>query len=72
MASGRCRRIERTPHVCYTLIGDDGERDPEIYEEARRRWPERIDAIWIRRVNPDPARARLPRQGDLAELLSGG
>jgi hypothetical protein len=28
----------RTPHVRYTLVGDDGERDPEIDHDARLRW----------------------------------
>ena len=59
----------RTPHVRYTLIGDDGERDPEIYHDARLRWPDRVEAIWIRRVNPDSKRPRLPDQRDLADLL---
>jgi phosphatidate phosphatase APP1 len=57
------------PGVRYTLIGDDSERDPEIYAEVRRLYPDRIDAIWIRRVNPDPDRLRLPDQGDLEVLL---
>jgi len=62
--------LTRLPHVRFTLFGDDGERDPEIYEEVRRLHPERVDAIWIRRVNPDPGRPRLADQGDLATLLS--
>jgi len=62
--------LARAPHVRFTLFGDDGERDPEIYEEVRRLHPERVDAVWIRRVNPDPNRPRLVDQGDLATLLS--
>jgi phosphatidate phosphatase APP1 len=61
--------LARVPGVRYTLIGDDSERDPEIYAEVRRLYPDRIDAIWIRRVNPDPDRLRLPDQGDLEVLL---
>ena len=57
------------PDVRYTLIGDDTERDPEIYREVQRLHPGRVDAIWIRRVNPDPARPRLPGQGNLDDLL---
>ena len=57
------------PHVRITLIGDDGEHDPEIYEEIRTAHPERIEAIWIRRVHPDPERPKLAHQRDLAVLL---
>jgi phosphatidate phosphatase APP1 len=38
------------------LIGDSGEADPEIYREVVRRHPERIRAIYIRSVDPDPRR----------------
>jgi phosphatidate phosphatase APP1 len=61
--------LRRVPQVRFTLIGDDGERDPEIYDGIRNRYPERIDAIWIRRVNPDPERPKFADQGDLESLL---
>lgn len=64
--------LARVPHARFTLIGDDGERDPEIYEEIRRLHPARIEAVWIRRVHPDPARPRPADQGDLAVLLARG
>jgi phosphatidate phosphatase APP1 len=32
------------------LIGDSGQRDPEIYREVTRRHPNRIRAIYIRDV----------------------
>lgn len=62
--------LQRLPQVSFTLIGDDGERDPEIFAEIRRRYPDRIAAVWIRAVNPDPKRAKLPGQGSLSEELS--
>lgn len=69
----KIRRIEeilaRTPGVRFVLVGDDGEHDPETYDWIRRHHPDRIEAIWIRRVNPDPKRARLPAQRELAEVL---
>lgn len=46
--------LARTPGVRFLLVGDDGERDPDIYETVRRQHPERVEAIWIRRVNPEP------------------
>lgn len=68
----RCEEIlARAPHVRFTLIGDDGEHDPEIFHELRQRYPQRIDAVWIRRVHPDPMRVRLPGQLDVGEVLRG-
>jgi phosphatidate phosphatase APP1 len=61
--------LARLPHVRFTLIGDDGERDPEIYRDVRNAHPDRIDAIWIRRVSPEPDRQVYPGQGNLEELL---
>ncbi len=61
--------LARVPRVRFTLIGDDSERDPEIYAEVQRLYPDRVEAIWIRRVSPDARRPRLPGQGDLDELL---
>lgn len=58
------------PWVTFTLIGDDGERDPEIYRTIAERHPQRVAAIYIRRVHPDPVRARYPGQRDLAEAIS--
>jgi phosphatidate phosphatase APP1 len=60
----------RLPHVRFTLLGDDGEADPEIFAAIRARYPERVAEIWIRRVNPDPKRARLPGQKNLNERLA--
>jgi phosphatidate phosphatase APP1 len=59
----------RLPNVRFVLVGDDGERDPEIYDWVRKRYPDRVEAIWIRRVHPDPQRARPEGQRDLAELI---
>lgn len=58
------------PQVKFTLVGDDGERDPEIYDRIRRQHPDRIEAVWIRKVSRDTARAVYPAQRDLAEALS--
>ncbi len=58
------------PHVRFTLVGDDGEYDPEIYADIQKRFPDRVASIWIRRVNPDPARAGVPGQGVLDEEIA--
>ena len=44
------------PKLEFILIGDSGERDPEIYSDIVQRFPDRIRAIYIRSVNPDPSR----------------
>jgi phosphatidate phosphatase APP1 len=50
------RILETYPHLPFVLIGDSGQHDPEIYKEVVLRHPQRIRAIYIRNVNPDPAR----------------
>lgn len=40
--------LEMYPELPFVLIGDSGERDPEIYLEAAARHPGRIVAVYIR------------------------
>ena len=42
----------------FVLIGDSGQRDPEIYAQVVREHPGRVLAIYIRNVSRDPARHR--------------
>ena len=44
------------PDMQFVLIGDSGEKDPEIYAEIVRRHPRQVRMIYIRNVNPDPMR----------------
>ncbi|MBD8528535.1 MULTISPECIES: App1 family protein [unclassified Massilia] len=44
------------PDMQFVLIGDSGEKDPEIYADIVRRHPHAVRMIYIRNVNPDPAR----------------
>lgn len=62
--------MHRVPHVRFTLIGDDGEQDPEAYHDIRTRFPERVDAVWIRKVSSDPQRRTYPEQRDLREAIA--
>jgi phosphatidate phosphatase APP1 len=57
------------PEVTFTLIGDDGEYDPEIYADINRRFPDRISTTLIRKVNPDPARSAIVGQGVLDDAI---
>ena len=52
----------RLPHVRFVLVGDDGEKDPEIYNDIATRFPNRVDSVYIRKVNPDQARPSYPEQ----------
>ena len=44
------------PNLPFVLIGDSGEKDPEIYTEIVSKYPTRIRVIYIRNVNLDPSR----------------
>ena len=40
----------RYPKHRFVLIGDSGEHDPEVYAALYERFPENIQAIWIRQI----------------------
>jgi phosphatidate phosphatase APP1 len=44
------------PQLPFVLIGDSGERDPEIYRDIVKEYPTRIRAIYIRCINKQPSR----------------
>jgi len=50
------RILQAYEHLPFILIGDSGERDPEIYAEVVRQHPQRIRAIYIRSVDQRPGR----------------
>lgn len=63
---GRARKHERIaeilelhPHLSFVLIGDSGEKDPEIYADIVRAHPGRILAVYIREVRLDPGDGRV-------------
>jgi phosphatidate phosphatase APP1 len=41
----------------FILIGDSGQRDPEIYREIIREYPNRVAAAYIRAVTAGTSRA---------------
>ena len=43
--------LDLLPHLPFLLIGDDGQEDPEIYQEVVRDYPGRILGVYIRHVN---------------------
>jgi len=48
--------ITQYPDRKFILVGDSGEKDPEIYAEIARRYPDRIVRIFIRDIRNDRQR----------------
>jgi phosphatidate phosphatase APP1 len=48
--------LDSFPHLPFVLIGDSGERDPEIYSDVVKEYPTRIRAIYIRSIDQRPSR----------------
>jgi len=48
--------LDSFPHLPFVLIGDSGERDPEIYRDVVKDYPTRIRAVYIRSINKQPSR----------------
>lgn len=60
--------VDFYPHLPFILIGDSGEKDPEIYRDMVHLYPDRILAVYIRNVSPGPDRVRAIR--DLAQEIA--
>lgn len=43
--------LRRLPWRSFVLVGDSGEKDPEVYAEIAKRHPSQVSAIFIRNVN---------------------
>ena len=56
-----CDLLEMYPELPFVLIGDSGERDPEIYLEAAARHPGRIVAIYIRDLGGKAGKKSTPK-----------
>lgn len=44
------RIIETFPHLHFVLLGDDSQKDPEIYLSVASHFPQKISAVYIRSV----------------------
>ena len=47
------------PGMTFILIGDDSQKDPEIYAELAREYPERVKEIYIRHVKKNSRKKRI-------------
>jgi phosphatidate phosphatase APP1 len=63
--------LELYPSLPFILIGDDSQRDPEIYRAIIDQYPGRILAIYIRNVRAEPARSASV-QALAKEVLAAG
>ena len=60
--TGRIREVlDLHPQLPFVLLGDSGEKDPEIYAEIVDAYPGRIRAVYIREVRVDPGDGRVER-----------
>jgi phosphatidate phosphatase APP1 len=66
--AGREQKIDRIREVLeahaslpFVLIGDSGEKDPEIYADVVQTYPGRIRAVYIREVRLDPGDGRVEK-----------
>jgi hypothetical protein len=50
--------LKQFPRRQFVLVGDSGERDPEIYARLARRYPHQVARILIRNVTDEPADAK--------------
>jgi phosphatidate phosphatase APP1 len=50
--------FEIYPQFKFILIGDNGQRDPDIYYRITREFPKRVEAVYIRKVSKKKFRAQ--------------
>ena len=46
--------LDSLPERRFVLVGDSGERDPEIYANMARKFRDRVDALYIRQIPSNP------------------
>ena len=56
--------LELHPDLSFVLLGDSGEKDPQIYADIVRELPDRIIAVYIREVRLDPGDGRVEKVSD--------
>lgn len=53
--------FEFYPHLNFILIGDSGQKDPEIYQEVAEKYEGRVKAIYIRHVEDEKRKRELEK-----------
>jgi phosphatidate phosphatase APP1 len=54
--------MDMYPDLPFILIGDSGQEDPEIYFDVAQKYPDRVQAIYIRNVSRDLKRPEAIRE----------
>ncbi|NUR09157.1 MAG: DUF2183 domain-containing protein [Nocardioidaceae bacterium] len=63
--AGRIREVlDLHQGLPFVLVGDSGEKDPQVYADIVRAYPGRILAVYIREVRLDPGDGRVERVSD--------
>jgi phosphatidate phosphatase APP1 len=61
------------PRRQFLLVGDSGERDPEVYAAVARRNPQRVAGIAIRQLEGRPSEAKVRARLDrIGKRIPGG
>ena len=60
--------LDNLPDLCFLLIGDSGEEDPEIYSQVIQAYPQRILGVYIRDVRHNLKRVQ--EIHDLADKIA--
>jgi phosphatidate phosphatase APP1 len=60
--------LELHPELRFVLIGDSGEKDPQIYADVVRTHPDRFLAVYIREVRLDPGDGRVEKVSDAWDI----
>jgi phosphatidate phosphatase APP1 len=60
--------LEIFNHLQFILIGDSGQKDPEIYRDICKEFPNRIKATYIRHVNSEKRKRQLEQWSDDMEV----
>lgn len=64
-------RIERVlqtyPDLPFILVGDSGQKDPEVYRDVVAKYPDQIEAVYVRDVSP----SRVDEVSAIAEDVRG-
>ena len=62
--------LDAYPNRRFILVGDSGEKDPEVYGRIAREYPEQIERVLIRKVTAEPGDA--PRYSQAFEGIPAG
>ena len=62
--------MRRFPQRKFILVGDSGERDPEVYREIKKRFPDQVQEIKIRDVRNDREKKKRRLEG-MTTILPG-